>query len=379
MIRQANFLQQATARQIVQRAMHIIPHSVNVMDSNGVIIASGDPSRLYQCHEGALLALAENRVVEIDSATARQLKGVQPGVNLPFNFRQQRIGAIGISGDPTTVRAYAELVKMAAELMVEQAAMLEQHQWQKHYREALANQLLQPTRQTGLPQELAAYLDWDLQQPLIVWLLELYQPTAVTLQNVFAELQRSQPDALITQPQFNELVLLRPASHKQRHWQFSQEQKQAQQLQRTLQKQCRFRLIVGGFFDAEDAPYRSLQTARAVQNLARQQQLDHSLLFYQQHALPALLCDVAQPWRIEELCRPWQQLAEQDKNGVLRHTLRQYLHHHADLNATASSLHIHINTLRYRLQCIEKKCAIKISRLTELFPLYVGMLFDSNI
>lgn len=50
MFGQTNFLAEATARQIVQRAMSIISHSVNVMDSNGVIIASGNPSRLFQRH-----------------------------------------------------------------------------------------------------------------------------------------------------------------------------------------------------------------------------------------------------------------------------------------------------------------------------------------
>lgn len=116
MFGQTNFLAEATARQIVQRAMSIISHSVNVMDSNGVIIASGNPSRLFQRHEGAVLALTENRVVEIDNVTAEHLKGVRPGINLPFSFRNQRVGVIGISGEPTEVRAYAELVKMAAEL-----------------------------------------------------------------------------------------------------------------------------------------------------------------------------------------------------------------------------------------------------------------------
>ncbi len=65
MFGQNNFLAEATptARQIVQRAMSIISHSVNLIDSNGVIIASSNPSRLFQRHEGAVLALTENRVV----------------------------------------------------------------------------------------------------------------------------------------------------------------------------------------------------------------------------------------------------------------------------------------------------------------------------
>ena len=49
-------LNTAIAQKIVQRTMKIIENSVNVMDENGIIIASGNPSRLNQKHTGAVLA-----------------------------------------------------------------------------------------------------------------------------------------------------------------------------------------------------------------------------------------------------------------------------------------------------------------------------------
>ena len=135
-------LSEAVARQIVHRAMKIIGHSVNVMDAHGMIIASGDAARVHQRHEGAVLALAENRLIEIDEAAASQLRGVRPGINLPIAFQRRVIGVVGISGAPSEVRAYGELVRMAAELIVEQAALLEQNQWEKRYRETLVQQLI---------------------------------------------------------------------------------------------------------------------------------------------------------------------------------------------------------------------------------------------
>ncbi len=80
-------LNDTLARQIVSRAMKILSFSVNVMDEHGLIIASGNPERLHQRHEGAVLALTENRVVEISDATARELKGVRPGINLPIAYQ----------------------------------------------------------------------------------------------------------------------------------------------------------------------------------------------------------------------------------------------------------------------------------------------------
>ncbi|HFL6935305.1 TPA: sugar diacid recognition domain-containing protein [Serratia marcescens] len=374
MLRQTNLLAEATARQIVQRAMGIISHSVNVMDSNGVIIASGNPQRLFQRHEGAVLALAENRVVEIDRATAEHLKGVRPGINLPFSFRNQRVGVIGISGEPAEVRAYAELVKMAAEMMVEQAALLDQHQWEKRYREELANQLLQPQPNTASLAAMAAYLGLDLRQARIVWIVELQEAQPHLLRELLAELEATQRDALIAITCFNEMTLLRPACMAQGEWSLKLERQQAQRLQNQLKHRFRVRLIVGGFYDDPQSAYRSSLTARATQAMAQRLKLRHATLFYHDYPLPSLLCDLGEDWRAQELGRPWRTLGEQDEKGVLRGTLRHYFSQNCDQTQTAAQLHIHVNTLRYRLQRIEAITGMKINQLTDALRLYIGML-----
>ncbi|CAI1062337.1 sugar diacid recognition domain-containing protein [Serratia marcescens] len=374
MLRQTNLLAEATARQIVQRAMGIISHSVNVMDSNGVIIASGNPQRLFQRHEGAVLALAENRVVEIDRATAEHLKGVRPGINLPFSFRNQRVGVIGISGEPAEVRAYAELVKMAAEMMVEQAALLDQHQWEKRYREELANQLLQPQPNTASLEAMAAYLGLDLRQARIVWIVELQEAQPHLLRELLAELEATQRDALIAITGFNEMTLLRPACMAQGEWSLKLERQQAQRLQNQLKHRFRVRLIVGGFYDDPQSAYRSSLTARATQAMAQRLKLRHATLFYHDYPLPSLLCDLGEDWRAQELGRPWRTLGEQDEKGVLRSTLRHYFSQNCDQTQTAAQLHIHVNTLRYRLQRIEAITGVKINQLTDSLRLFIGML-----
>ena len=42
------------AQDIVDRAMAILPYNVNVMDSQGLILGSGEPERINTRHEGAL-------------------------------------------------------------------------------------------------------------------------------------------------------------------------------------------------------------------------------------------------------------------------------------------------------------------------------------
>jgi len=113
-------LDSTLAQHIVDRAMAILPHNINVMDAQGMIIGSGDRERLHSRHEGAQLVLANRRTVEIDAQAAACLRGVKPGVNLPLLYADQLIGVLGITGDPEVLRPYAALVRMTAEMLVEQ-------------------------------------------------------------------------------------------------------------------------------------------------------------------------------------------------------------------------------------------------------------------
>lgn len=67
------------AQDIVDRAMAILPCNVNVMDSQGLILGSGEPERINTRHEGAQLVLANGRIVELDTDAAKCLKACSPG------------------------------------------------------------------------------------------------------------------------------------------------------------------------------------------------------------------------------------------------------------------------------------------------------------
>nr|WP_235581973.1 sugar diacid recognition domain-containing protein [Pseudomonas aeruginosa] len=123
--------------------MAILPRNVNVMDSQGLIIGTGEAERLYTRHEGAQLVLANSRAVEIDNAAAGTFRGVQEGVNFPLCLDGQVIGVIGVSGAPDEVRTFAEMVRMTAEMLVAQRNDQQRRIWlQKRIEDVLTAILL---------------------------------------------------------------------------------------------------------------------------------------------------------------------------------------------------------------------------------------------
>jgi carbohydrate diacid regulator len=368
-----DFLDEATARQIVQRTMSIIKHSVNVMDSTGTIIASGDASRVYQRHEGAVLALTENRVVEIDIATAHKLKGVKPGINLPIFLHSKVVGVVGVSGKPEEVREYAKLVKMAAELILEQVAVITENQWGKRYREELANQLISGNYDHAAVESMSAYLNLDLAQPRVVLILELDRADPERLKALLAYFADNEHDHLVTLTDFSELVLLKPITLRTGEWDLRLERKQIQMLLDRLQSFPIVRAVVGGYFPGVHRIHESYLSARATQEMAVKMKAKSRYLFYSEQSLPVLLNSLSEGWQARELAKCWQQLVASDRKGVLQTTLREYFAQNCDLAQTANRLHIHVNTLRYRLQKIELITHFKINELKSILWLYIGM------
>ena len=131
-------LERALAQEIVERTMKIVPFNVNVMDVHGFILGSGNPQRIGELHAGARLALAQSRTVEVDAAVTRSLEGAKPGVNIPLVVRGQVCGA------PDEVRQVGELVRVMAEMILEQAQLLRELQHEKRYREEFVDQLIAP-------------------------------------------------------------------------------------------------------------------------------------------------------------------------------------------------------------------------------------------
>ncbi|BDH47046.1 hypothetical protein TUM12370_30900 [Salmonella enterica subsp. enterica serovar Choleraesuis] len=371
-------IKEATARQIVHRAMSIIDHSVNVMDEHGTIIASGDPHRLHQRHEGAVLALTENRVIEIDAAAARQLRGVRPGINLPVLFHNQIVGVVGISGEPDQVRAYAELVRMAAELILEQSALLEKSQWEKRYREEIALQLIAPSRDNAELSAMAAWLNLDLSRPRIAVILQLNTQQHDNLRQLMELFASHSSDALVTLHGFNQLVVLVPivlsAGSDEGHQALKKWLRQQQHL---MGRQQVARIYTGGLFSGPDAVHRSWLSAQAVQAASQRLGFDQRIVHYHEHSLPALLNDFTATWQAAELSRGWEKLLEADPRGILTQTLKAYFTENCDLSQTAGRLHIHVNTLRYRLNKTEQITGLKINELTSSLQLYIGMLMHS--
>lgn len=356
------------AQQIVKRTMGIIQRSVNVMDEEGVIIASGDPARLNQKHTGAIIALRQNRVVEVDDELARQWQfEARAGINLPIHYLGKNWGVVGISGEPKQVRAYAELVKMTAELIIEQHILLEKAHWQRRYKEEFILQLLKGTLNPAECAKQAAFFDFDLALPRAVIIIQLSQATAEQLQERVGYLEQTYPQQEIAILALDQIVILNPLT-EMTHF-------EPTKLFTEQVSPHSYKVAVGAMQPGQSLHF-AYKTALATLRYGLKQCPRKCSYFFHHARLPILLHELADTWQAKEAIKPTEVLYQKPENATLTKTLTHYFLANCDPVHTAEQLFIHPNTLRYRLAKIEQLTGLSFNRIDEKCMLYLSTLWQ---
>lgn len=362
--------------------MKIIGHNINVMNNHGVILGSGESHRIGAIHEGALLAISQKRTVEISTHSTGTLQGVKPGINLPLHYKGKVIGVIGITGEPEKLRSYGELLKMTAEIIVEQANTLEQAQWQYRQKEELIIELIKSEGAfTSHQRNWASQLNIELDAPRVVAIIQVQADEEETtansmLKQVMHLLENPSRGNLVAMASMTELVILKPAFLDGKTWDPNLESERIDQLLIRLPKELnsRLKISLGHFFSNPEEINRSYQTALETLAIGQQLHPEQSKYLYEDYSLQVLLSALKDSWRGKELLCPYQALLSADKNAQLVKTLTAYLQHFGDLQQCANVLFIHRNTLRYRLDKIQQITGTNINQLDGLLQLYIGQV-----
>lgn len=183
------------AQQIVDHILPIVQQNVNIMNSSGMIMGSGQKNRINTYHQGAKEVIARGEVVEIHPDELDLFPGALPGLNWPIILDEQIVGVVGVSGDPAAVRSTAKLVKMVTELILERESLIEGFRSNLQLKEHFVQLLL-----SGRWEECSAQIRSTAQ--LLRFTLEL--PRAAAVANI-----RPLLDAACSQYGTHDLVMAR--------------------------------------------------------------------------------------------------------------------------------------------------------------------------
>lgn len=350
------------AQRIVDRTMQQLGHNVNVMDDEGVIVGTGEADRLGTVHEGALLAIRGQRTIVVDEAMGRRLAGVRPGVNLPLVVGGQVVGAIGVSGDPATVGQVADLLRLTAELMIEQAGAMDDDAWRSSRLDALVQALAADDHAAAVP--VAAELDVDLTVDRYAVVVVARRPgDSEVLRDVRRGLHRGRAEVLTSRSDPEALLVLAPGSVE------------AGELLRDLGPlRHRVTVGVGGRFGPQGL---AASRATALDALARRGATDDAVVRFDDDRFTALVAGLRGDWRTRELAATWRRLSDADRE--VARTVVAYWDSGADLARCAQTLRVHRNTLRNRLDRVEVLSGVSVRDVRGVAELVVGAILSGDL
>ncbi len=121
------------ARRFIERVTKYTDFNINIMNEQGIIIASRDPERIGQYHAIAhQIAQTGPDVIEVDQD---DIRNVRRGINMVIETGGRREGVVGVTGAPEEIRAAALMTKMALETMLRYEQLQEEHRRRENRKE----------------------------------------------------------------------------------------------------------------------------------------------------------------------------------------------------------------------------------------------------
>ncbi len=168
------------AETFLRRLGKHLDYNINIMDRNGVIIASRDPLRVGSFHEAAQRLIETGADIGTVEPGDNLPVGVRPGVNLPIELKGKTIGVVGVTGDPKVVAPVGYAIKTSVESMVELELYKDRAHQRSDRKNLLINYLLfEETPARNLLEGLATKLGYDTHLPRVPLLLAFRDGTDV--------------------------------------------------------------------------------------------------------------------------------------------------------------------------------------------------------
>ncbi|MFJ9535684.1 CdaR family transcriptional regulator [Streptomyces sp. NPDC101225] len=174
-------LSPSLAQEIAGDTTAVIGFNVLITDAEGMVIGSGDSSRVGSFHEASVEVVRTQEPATHDASQAQRLRGVRPGMTLPLVAGGQAVGTVGITGTPAQVRRFGLLVKRQTEILLRESVMLRSRLLSERAAEKLLADIASHDPQVVEDDFLlfrATELGFDLRLPRVAAVVEVTVPEA---------------------------------------------------------------------------------------------------------------------------------------------------------------------------------------------------------
>jgi carbohydrate diacid regulator len=356
------------AEKIVREVKKLIDEDIIVVDTNGTIIASTDQKRVGNYHEGAQIAAARREKLIITEEDETKLSGVRMGINLPVFFRREVIGVIGITGAPEKISRFGEIIRKMTELLVSENYYSDQLELQSRSLEALVFEWIQNRAWDTAFLHRAQLLNIDLEKKRQAVMIEFHWYEHLNHRDIYTSFSKwnvHQKNDILVRWGNHRILMLREVNERETHEHMKQK---ILSFQSYLEEQLHIPMSigVGQKVTPQDVSLSFKQAERAIKTAKQQSKI----VFDEDLTIEMILDEVRPETKRIFIERTISPLLE-DKDLLL--TLQKWFENNLSLKKTAAALHVHINTLHYRLKKVQELTNLNPNEVRDLLNLYLSL------
>lgn len=347
-----DYLNTENAQKIADRITKIMPCIFYITDTGGRILAGSTKAGTGSLHNGALMALKR----KASYVAYEETPAGQGGISLPIVYEGRILGVMAISGDVKEVMPMGQICMSIALLMIENQILSRKSAITESRLREFLKEWVGRTEEPydDLFYEQASLLGIDLKMPRTAAII-----TGGIRYGVVEKIKGMlcKGEYIVRQDQDEILILFRPDMDLETRIETIMD------ISRDLE-QC----YLG---EADIMAGKTVACAFRTLNAAKALKVKKRILCHHEVALECILSRAEATSEVDEIIRL---LKERDGDGVLRETIAAYVEDNDDYGQICAKLHIHRNTLNYRLAKIEELLNRNPRRARELMMLYIAVL-----
>ncbi|WML51817.1 sugar diacid recognition domain-containing protein [Neobacillus sp. PS3-12] len=363
------------AENIVKEVRKLIGEDIIVVNTEGIIIASTDKKRVGTFHEGAKIASQEKRKLIITEEDQKRLQGVKAGINFPIFFQYDVIGVIGITGIPEKVTPFGEIIRKMTELLISENYYAEQFDQQSRAMETFIMDWVQLSEWNRNFLNRAKILAVNVAVDRMAAVVEVSGQDYIISRDIWSSIinwfVNNQNDIVIRWGNERIVILFDSSLRLSR-----------EQIHKRISKFLSFlnskigipaHCGIGQVVPATELKNSFRQAERALK-IAKQKH--KMIIFDEELTLEMILDELNHMTKTEFIKRTIAPLLSEKE---LLETIKVFFQQNNSLKNTANALHVHINTLHYRLKKIEEYTNLDTKNIHDLLNMYIAvLLLDEN-
>ena len=353
------------ANQIVEQTLLRLHRNIDMMNTNGMILASGDQLRVESIHEGAKIVADSEKPLIITEQNMHLFPKTKPSINLPIYFQNELVGVVGINGDPNEILEVSTLVQLTTEMMVHQALIATQSEWKRKMRERIFEDLLNGEPIDKMMLERLSKVSFILEPPFHLMIIkaapkhQAYQSFIEYLEDFYTH-----ESVLIGKFQTEDFFILTSGIEEK------VVKKNLTSLIRQTKKYAHVKVGVGQAVNHISQIRCAYETAKTAAEYSESTQ---EIIFFEHVEFYSLLKKKDSPE-----VKHFTNRILKNINTKLLHTLEEYLNYNQQLTLAAEALNIHRHTLSYRLHQIHEQTGYNPNVFQDAVVLQIALWFRNQ-